>query len=218
MNICISGRMAVGKSHVRKHIEAQGFKPVSLAAPLKQLADIAINGKPHDALFLLEDLTQDHYYASQMYAEWYELCFCWVEELEGGNKPRHFLQELGTAMRSHPGYDTIFIDYLLRSCRDGNHVCDDLRYKNEAHAFRKDGWLLVRCDCPDDMRHERCIRLYGKFGEEQNHPTEVDLNDWTDWDYMIDTSCPIGQQGKFVDVMMKRLYCLEAGRTGHHAQ
>ena len=206
MKLAISGRMCSGKSHVRKALEAHGLEAVSLAAPLKQLADIAIKGQPHDALHVLEYLTQDNYYASQMYAEWYRLSHDWEVELESGNKPRHFLQELGTAMRSHPGFDTIFIDSLLRSCAVGDYVCDDLRYENEAVAFQKDGWLLVRCSVPEDVRRERCIKLYGKCGDEQNHPTETDLNDWAGWDYVLDTSCPLAEQSKLVDDMMECLY------------
>lgn len=206
MKLAISGRMAAGKSHVRQCIEKKGFKPVSLATPLKQLAEYAKSNDPHAVLDLLEDMTEDYYYASQMYAEWFQLAYKWIEVLETDMKPRHFLQELGSCMRAHPNYDTIFIDYMLRGCGDGDYVCDDLRYKNEAHAFKEYGWYLIRCDCPEELRKDRCLKLYGKFGEEQNHPSEIDLNDWTEWDYVLDTSVPMDKQEGLVDIMLETLY------------
>ena len=206
MNVALSGKMCSGKSLARKQIEAHGFQPVSLATPLKQLAYIAINGTPHAALELIEELTQDTYYASQMYARWYGLAFDHEAELMSGNKPRHFLQELGSMMRSYPDYDSIFVDYMLRCCTQGNFVCDDLRYQNEAHAFRKNGWVLIRCICPEEIREDRCIDLYGTFGAEQQHPTELDLDNWEDWDFIVDTSVTKEQQAEVVDEIVKSLY------------
>ena len=206
MNMAVSGKICSGKSLVRNRIKQHGFQSVSLAAPLKQLADIAIDGEPHEALFLIEDITEDFYYAAQMYAGWYKLAFDWEAELRSGHKPRHFLQELGTMMRSFPNYQNILVDHLLRTCLGDDYVCDDLRYQNEAKAFRKHNWVLVRCECPEEIRRERCIKLYGKFGSEQEHPTEIDLDNWEDWDFVVDTSVTKEQQAKVVDKIMQSLY------------
>ena len=54
-------------------------------------------------------------------------------------------------------------------------VIDDLRYRNEAIMLREEGWLLVRLVCtnaPDP-------------GVAGTHLSEIDLDDWDDWDLVI---------------------------------
>ena len=64
------------------------------------------------------------------------------------------------------------VEYYLG--RGLNCAFTDLRFPNEAEAIRSLGGLLVRIDRPDVPK--------------MNHPTECALDDWSDWDHVIENN------------------------------
>lgn len=108
--------------------------------------------------------------------------------LEKG-KPRYHLQYLGQALR-HLDED-VWVKYLLKkvstheeyfySCFKyyPNIVVTDTRQKNEVEKLRANGFIVVKIDCPQEIRLERMKKNGDNFSEKDlNHDTEkqVDLS------------------------------------------
>lgn len=90
--------------------------------------------------------------------------------------PRGIWINVGNAIRSV--YQNTWIKYALQS-RDCDFVIiSDLRFKNEAQAIRDEGGILIKINRPDI--------------EQGTDPAEVDLDDWSDWDWIIDNSGSLG--------------------------
>ena len=105
---------------------------------------------------------------------------------------RQYLQDLGAGARTHLG-DDVWITRLLATVdsarRRGRSVgIPDVRYPNEAEAIRAAGGILVRID-RDDV-------------ERLDHPTECALDDWSDWDHVIENN---GTYDEFVDAVRAQL-------------
>lgn len=103
---------------------------------------------------------------------------------------REFLQRLGTdAMRDglHPNtWANAFwsdyrpldpenaideLDYSL--CTFPNWIITDVRFPNEAQSVKERDSVLIRVN---------------RGGDTGNHPSETALDDWEDWDYVIDNN------------------------------
>jgi cytidylate kinase len=90
-------------------------------------------------------------------------------------------QTLGEGLRNLLGWD-IWIKLALDPQRDLDVVIiPDCRYKNEAQAIRSRGGLLVRIN--GDVAS---IRANSK--RNLTHSSEIDLDDWTDWNLVIDNT------------------------------
>lgn len=64
------------------------------------------------------------------------------------------------------------------------YLIDDLRFKNEAAFFRSEpDSILIRLEASEEARKPRC----SYWRENSNHQSEIDLDDYTDWDLVIDT-------------------------------
>ncbi len=89
---------------------------------------------------------------------------------------RALLQDLGQACRVELGADVWLsaamtnVEYHLG--RGLNCAITDLRFPNEAKAIRHHGGILVRIDRPGVPK--------------MSHPTECALDDWSDWDHVIE--------------------------------
>lgn len=106
------------------------------------------------------------------------------------NKKEHrmFLIDLGTAGRSyHPLFWVKKTLEEISASTSTFHVplVSDCRFKNEAIALRAAGFKLVRIECPDDVRIARGGSMDPKV---TTSSSEVDLDDWTDWDLVCDSS------------------------------
>jgi dephospho-CoA kinase len=76
-------------------------------------------------------------------------------------KDRHLLQQIGMQMRDIDA-DVWITAVMLQVARDEapNAVVDDVRFVNEAEKFKKNGWILIKLDIPDDLQIERLKKTY----------------------------------------------------------
>jgi len=103
---------------------------------------------------------------------------------EWGMTVGEFLQKMGTeGMRQgvHPNgwVLSLFSDYDPNS--NVHSVITDVRFKNEAQAIRDRGGILIRIEGDPANINKNSTR-------DHNHPSETDLDDWTDWDVYIDNN------------------------------
>jgi len=91
---------------------------------------------------------------------------------------RTLLADLGQACRVELGADVWMTSTIKDVCffldRGLNCAITDLRFPNEAQAIKDLGGLLIRIDRP------RAPKM--------NHPTESALDDWSDWDHVIENN------------------------------
>jgi len=91
------------------------------------------------------------------------------------------LQKIGTnVMRDYFDKD-IWIKSLLLELEqnDGNYIISDCRFKNEAQAVKDIGGIVIRIN-----RTNNDTALNSK--RDLNHPSEIDLDDYTGFDFIIE--------------------------------
>jgi len=170
--IGLTGKAGSGKDEVAKILWAEeGFTRIALADPLKQAAS---------ALF---GLPLDHFNDRKLKEE---VCDYW------GMSPRTMLQKLGTACREVFG-EGFFISRFSLSAgplmKTDNIVVPDVRYDNEAEAFRRVGGHIVEV-----------LRGPGLVGSNGNHPSEMGLS--TLPDFTIDNRGSLEElEGKVIKLM-----------------
>lgn len=96
-----------------------------------------------------------------------------------GLSSREIHQLAGTEAMAKVFGDDIWARSLLKRIRkeDNNVVISDLRRKKEAELFRKENAIIIRLI--------RDIEYNAKY---DTHETEIDLDDWYDWDYVVDNN------------------------------
>jgi len=102
--------------------------------------------------------------------------------------PRDIWIQLGNKMREI--YPTVWIDALLHDTETDIIIITDLRYRNEAAILRAHNALLVKID---------------RNVPRGNDPAEVDLLNWTDWDYIVDNNKGIQNLGIQIDSLIKMI-------------
>ena len=124
--------------------------------------------------------------------------------------PRKMMQLLGTeAGRKiiHPNIwvNTLmneYIPYLEKLPTDSNAnvqkyhrepkwLIPDTRFPNEAQAVRDRGGILIRVNRPPSLETNRLPDSLQDMREK--HPSETALDEWTDWDYLIENDGTIEQ-------------------------
>ncbi|MBK8260118.1 MAG: AAA family ATPase [Nannocystis sp.] len=125
--------------------------------------------------------------------------FCRIFLYDAGIKPsetkdRKLLQWLGTEWGREIDPD-IWVKILKSNVRfrmeqrnDDGHfsgnelfIVADCRFENEVTAFPEA--VKVRLECSREIRKARC----SKWTETDGHPSEVGLDDFKDWDLVLDT-------------------------------
>jgi len=109
---------------------------------------------------------------------------------------RGLMQDLGIKMREID--EDVWCNALIaeiHNMNDGSFVeprivIDDCRFENEYDALKAEGFVFVRCVCPEPVRVDR-LRAIGKYQtyEQLLHISEVAL-DHIEADYTIDTYGP----------------------------
>lgn len=190
MKIALHGLIGSGKSTIAKCLrDEHGFQIVTLAQPIYIATNLSrefICGThvfPVDLQNYIADLTDAD--GETIYAEWMGLMRKHCNLLMEDGKPRAFLQDWGTMIKSFD--ENVFIRHALERVEKDNCVCDDLRLADEACAFRADGWALVKVVLPESIRMERVNSLYPEQVSLLNHHTETELSGWDDWDGYICT-------------------------------
>jgi hypothetical protein len=106
-------------------------------------------------------------------------------------KDTKFLQFIGTEWAREHDPD-VWVKLLLREV-DGMPTADvsgtpthifvaDLRFRNEAAALMAEGFTLIKI-----QREDRVI------DRDPNHQSENDMNEFNDWDYVVENSGNIGE-------------------------
>lgn len=103
-----------------------------------------------------------------------------------------FLQKLGTEAireRIHPNawVLALFADYKQGTSK---WVITDVRFKNEAQAIKDKGGILIRLEGDPAKIRENSKR-------DPTHPSEVDLDDWKDWDFIFHNTSTIDKLKQF---------------------
>jgi hypothetical protein len=99
-----------------------------------------------------------------------------------GMSPRQVLQKLAQLIRD-TFYADVWIDKAFRKIDSAMlskvewFLIPDLRYKNEARRIKERGGILVRINRVDLLPIEN-----------PTHISEVDLDDWKEWDYVIENN------------------------------
>ena len=72
-------------------------------------------------------------------------------------------------------------DYWIKQviAAEGNKVISDLRLKHELDVFREYGAITVRVEASRDVRAQRGVLV------KEDDPTEVELDNIIDWDYVV---------------------------------
>ena len=112
--------------------------------------------------------------------------------------PRLILQIAGTeAGRNIYGYD-LWVETAYRRITQSGHphwVIPDIRFPNEANAIVKWGGSLIRVD------REGAGATLGA----SNHASETSMNDFNDWNWIIDNSGTLRELYERVDNIIERL-------------
>lgn len=150
MIIGFSGPIGCGKSYAAAHmVNRHGFTLHKMAGPLKNMMRAV-------------GLTEEHIEGKLKEVPCDFLC---------GKTPRHAMQTIGTEW----GRDLIGADLWIRlwqhNMPDGNVVCDDIRFPNEAETIQSAGGLVVK------INRAGCEPFDGHASETfYNVPCDIELN------------------------------------------
>lgn len=207
MKIALSGRACSGKSTIARILHEQhGFQVRSFAKPIR---DAVVLSKRYIARGIsttemgdfLIGLT-DEETAMMMLREWFNIISMNMDVLLSGAKPRGFLQEWGSTLKTLD--PTVFIRAAMEDAED-QCVIDDLRLADEAWELVDDNWILVKVYVSTEELNQRARRIYPESYHLLSHHTETELDDWDNWHYVIDNNGPKGCVGERVCDMMKAL-------------
>lgn len=162
MIIGISGKLGSGKSTLANMIinKFPNYEEKSFAFKLKEIVKILTSCN------LSDTFTQE---GKNKYIEEFDLTI------------GQMLQKLGTNVLRDHFDNNIWIKALLIELKnnDGNYIISDCRFKNEAKAIKDAGGILIRIN-----RNNNPIALTSN--RDLNHPSEIDLDDYTEFDYIIE--------------------------------
>lgn len=108
---------------------------------------------------------------------------------------RKMLQDIGDWLREVKR--SCVIDNLIkRSNRlvllGKSVICDDVRYEEEVFGLSHGGFTSIRLNVSREVQIERIKNTYGKVNYERlDHPSEVDLDNYKNFDYIVNASLPL---------------------------
>lgn len=163
MIIGLSGKIGSGKSTVANMIKKcdNSFIEKSFAYKLKQIVQILTSCDMEDTM------TQA---GKNIYIDDFEMTI------------GQMLQQLGTNVLREGFNKSVWIKALLIELnkQPGNYIISDCRFKNEAKAIQDAGGILIRINRPNNPVAENSTR-------DLNHPSEIDMDDYTNFDYIINS-------------------------------
>lgn len=184
MIIGLGHKYQSGKGEVaRVLVQEYGFKPVSFAGYLKEAARI-IFGLSESQVYGEDKMVVDEF---------------WTEAMGRPVTPGNLLQLLGTEAVRGVIHTDVWARRLQRRIESdvwADWVIDDVRFKNEAGIIRSMGGIVVRVD-----RENRPLG-----GRDPNHASEIDLDDYADWDFIIDNNGSLDHLREGVTTMMGEIY------------
>lgn len=171
-NFCLDEDDKFGIQHYefcqKNKVGVTNFKKHAFAAKLKAIASVLTNAN----VIAFEDINFKNDYS-------------YVRDVNSNNEKaklthRQLLQYIGDKMREID--PDIWVKGLLNSYyKFENWIIPDLRFKNEAKGIRETDTnsLLIRVENPR-------VKL-------MNHKSEIDLDDYTEWDYIINNDGTLEQ-------------------------
>lgn len=168
-SIAISGKAGAGKTTAAGILENAGYQSVSIADPLKDIAEEV-----------------------------------WGV---GARKDRDILQPLGQRIRQMD--EDAWSNLAIRRMQEAGlgvsgklFVIDDLRFPNEYHALRTEGFIVVRIEARTELRIVR-LQNNGKLqnAEQLGDISETALDD-AEFDYVIENN---GTWSEFVKLVLDML-------------
>jgi len=179
MIIGLGHKARSGKDTVAEFLVNQyGFEPISFAKALKHTCK---------ALF---DLTDDQVFGDKKL----EVDTFW------GVTPVRLQQVLGTDIireNFDANHWVKIVEKKVTESPDINWVITDMRFENEANWVKRMGGTTIRVD--------RELELRGDIGRDPNHVSETALDDYTDWDWIIDNNDSLAQLYAGVETIMENL-------------
>lgn len=116
----------------------------------------------------------------EMFGLTHEQCYGDTKEVLDsfwGVTPRFILQKVGTECMRLQYDPDIWVKSVQKRVSEGGHwVVTDCRFPNEAAAIKEWGGLVVRVDRPQA----------GATGGIAKHPSEVAMESYNEWDYVLD--------------------------------
>ncbi len=110
--------------------------------------------------------------------------------------PRQIWIEIGNKFREV--YERTWVDFALRGVKADVLIITDVRFPNEAKAIKDMGGQLIKINRPNMPQG--------------GDPAEVDLDNWNDWDQIVDNNGTLQELCNFGEVIAKDL--LNAYKTG----
>lgn len=111
-------------------------------------------------------------------------------------KNRYLLQTMGEAFRQEYG-ENIFVNCTLSGLKESqNYVCVDLRYKNEANALKKLGFILVKIERNTSLTDSKAL-----------HKSEIDLDNYP-FDFVVNNSGTLEEFEESIFHIIKNNYAL----------
>lgn len=108
-------------------------------------------------------------------------------EVPEGKIYGELLQYLGTEFGRNQFYEDIWVDCMKNSLAmfpDANVIVDDVRFGNEFDMLKEQGAIMVRLECPEDVRKQRAA----KWRDNTTHVSEIALDDRLDeFDLVLNT-------------------------------
>ena len=183
LKIAISGKMCSGKSFCSQLIKQRypQFQLFSFAEKLKSVT--------HD-----------------LFWDQFELVGGKENTISQLHKNRNLYVDVGQRMRDID--PDIWTKYVLKESKNANYaIIDDLRFKNEMNALKKEGWKLVKLNITRDQQIKRLKSTYSNSDEHilgLDSETEKDLDDVSDseFDLVLDQHEGEGEGGVSVYHLM----------------
>lgn len=161
MIVGISGKLGSGKDTVANAIKKidPSFQTKAYAYKLKQIVSILTSCPIEDTM------TQE---GKNKYIQEFDMTI------------GQMLQKLGTNVLRDGFNQNVWINALMIELNkiEGNYIVTDCRFKNEAEAIKQAGGILIRVERPINP-------IAANSNRDLTHPSEVDLDDYTGFDYVI---------------------------------
>lgn len=127
-----------------------------------------------------------------------------------GEKPRQLLQDFGQYCVSID--KDVWVNYLFREMlfHEIDPVVDsvvitDLRQPHEYQKLKESGFVIIRVNCPDEIRKKRILEAGETFSEERfNHETEQHVDSF-EVDFEIDNSGTLFDLSQQVTEILEKL-------------
>jgi len=176
------GGMGSGKTTVADHLlkHLKNGKKLTIAKPIKNIEsnlDIMTNDE------IIDEYIKPYATVNTFQRFIWKNIFDEARKIpKDGGKNRKRLQYIGTDGGRLKIHNNIWIDIAVGMSKtkpDVTWVVDDCRFKNEAEAFFKEGWLPVFLFIEPRVQVDRLIDLYGDAFDPKtlNHASEVELKE-----------------------------------------